>query len=90
MMMEQQLMWNADLKVDVLRYWSDLNTYWAKKKLPPCTCADHDGGFMALEKWNPYFKDGEPCSIKLYQEWKEEKQLEHADPDGDPANMGGR
>lgn len=73
MMGEQQLLWSDQLYTDILDYWVNLNRYWKEKKIPPCTCADHDGGFMALEKWNPYFKDGEPCSIKLYQAWKKEK-----------------
>lgn len=70
-MEEQQLMWDETLEKDVLDYWTTLNQYWVDKKLPPCTCADHEGGFMAREKFNPFFKYNEPCSLQYYQEWKE-------------------
>lgn len=71
MMMEQQLMWTPELEAEVVAYWTTLNKYWADKKMPPCTCADHEGGFMAKEKFNPFFYEGEPCSIWLYRKFKE-------------------
>lgn len=69
-MAEQVLIWDAQLGFDVAKYWDTLNKYWKERKLPDCTCADNEGGFMASEKWNPYFYDGEPCSLKYYKEWK--------------------
>lgn len=69
-MMEHQLLWSKELEKEVLDYWTSLNKYWAEKKLPPCTCADHEGGFMANEKYNPYFYEGSPCSLDWYNEWK--------------------
>lgn len=70
MMDEQQLMWNPELEKDVVGYWRTLNGYWKAKKLPKCTCADFEGGFMAKPDYNPYYYEGEPCSIKLYENWK--------------------
>lgn len=69
-MAEVQYLWDDKLEKDVVDYWTSLNKHWSDHTLPSCTCADHENGFMAKEKWNPYFKDGEPCSIKVYQEWK--------------------
>lgn len=73
-MKEQQIFWNDQLEQDVKSYWTTLNSNWEKKVFPPCTCADHENGFMAKEKWNPYYYDGEPCSIKLYEKFKKEKE----------------
>jgi hypothetical protein len=78
MMMEQQLMWTPDLEKDVVGYWRTLNGYWKAKKIPACTCADYEGGFMAGPKYNPFYYDGEPCSLKYYKLWKE-KQRENDD-----------
>lgn len=69
-MNENQVLWDAQLEADVMDYWVALNGYWKERKLPDCTCADHEGGFMAKEKFNPYFYEGEPCSLKYYSEWK--------------------
>lgn len=69
---ENQLLWDEQLEDDIVNYWEKLNSYWADKKIPPCTCADHEGGFLAKELYNPYFYEGEPCSIKLYKDWKEQ------------------
>lgn len=69
-MKEQQLLWSPELESEVLNYWSELNEYWEQKKLPKCTCADHEGGFLAKEKWNPFYYKDEPCSLDWYQEWK--------------------
>lgn len=75
MMMEQQLMWSASLAREVITYWNKINELWRLKKIPPCACADHEGGFMAQEKFNPFFYDGEPCSIKYYNKCKKEGLL---------------
>jgi hypothetical protein len=72
MMGEQQLLWSDELSSEINEYWTALNAYWDNKKIPPCTCADYENGFMAKEKFNPYFYDGEPCSLAWYQKFKEE------------------
>jgi len=69
---EKQLLWDAQLESDVLSYWDSLNEHWKNKTLPKCTCADQENGFLANEKYNPYFYEGEPCSLKYYQKWKKE------------------
>jgi hypothetical protein len=75
---EQQLLWSPELEKEVYSYWSTLNGYWAAKKIPACTCAKFEinkktgGGFMADPKYNPYYYQGEPCSITWYKKWKEE------------------
>ena len=69
-MEEQQLLWTPELETEVTDYWKRLNRFWKEKQIPPCTCADHENGFLASEKYNPYFYDGEPCSIKLYERFK--------------------
>ena len=74
MMMEQELVWTPELESDVLSYWNSLNNHWKKKTLPKCTCADHEGGFMAKEQYNGYFYEGEPCSLEWYKKFKEEKK----------------
>ena len=77
MMMEQQLMWDAQLEKDVVSYWKTLNGYWKKQTMPKCTCADYEGGFMAKELYNGYFFQGEPCSLAYYNKCKEEGLLKH-------------
>jgi hypothetical protein len=78
MMMEQQLMWTPDLEKDVVGYWKTLNGYWKNKKIPKCTCADFEGGFMAKEQYNGYYYNGEPCSLEYYQLFKEGKLVKEA------------
>lgn len=74
MMMEQQLFWSDELEKEVLAYWRILQEWWKQypitKKLPPCTCADHEGGFLAREKFNPFYYEDEPCSLAWYKQWK--------------------
>lgn len=74
---EKQLTWDDQLEAEVLGYWEALNKWWVSYKergeLPNCTCADHENGFLAREAYNPYFKDGEPCSLKYFKEWQKEK-----------------
>jgi len=72
-MSEEQLLWTADLEKDVVGYWSTINGYWKAKTIPKCTCADYEGGFMSREQYNPYFYNGEPCSMEWYKKFKEEQ-----------------
>jgi hypothetical protein len=72
-MSENQILYTPELEQEVLTYWISLNEHWAERKLPPCSCADHEGRFMSKEKFNPYFFNGEPCSIELYNKFKKEK-----------------
>lgn len=65
-MTEQQLTWTEGLEKDVVEYWSTLNGYWKNKKLPECTCDKYEGGFMAKERYNPFYYDGEPCSLAWF------------------------
>lgn len=71
MMGEQQLLWSEGLEKDVVGYWRTLNGYWKKKLVPKCTCADYENGFMAKDKFNPFYYDGEPCSTKWLAKHKE-------------------
>jgi hypothetical protein len=72
-MVEEQLMWTPDLEKDVVGYWRTLNGYWESKKLPRCTCADYEGGFLAKEAYNGFYYNGEPCSLEYYKLFKEGK-----------------
>jgi hypothetical protein len=77
-MKDQQLLWSAGLEKIVFQYWSTLNSYWKNKQIPKCTCADYEindrtgVGFMASESYNPYFYDGEPCSLQYLKKCKQE------------------
>lgn len=75
---ENQILWDVQLENDVKLYWDTLNGYWKENKLPSCSCHLHEGGFMAKEKFNPYFYDGEPCSLELYKKWKAKQVKEKA------------
>lgn len=63
---EKQVLWTPQLEKEVLDYWQELGLAWEKYQndgtLPPCTCADHEGGFMSKPQYNPFFYEGEPCS----------------------------
>lgn len=77
-MHEQQLLWSPQLEKEVYHYWSTINKYWKAKKLPKCTCLDHDGGFMGKKSakgkfYNDYFYKDEPCSLEWYQLWKDKQ-----------------
>lgn len=74
-MEEEQLLWTPALESDVVAYWKSLNTHWKAKTLPACTCADHENGFMAQAKYNPYYYHGQPCSIDWYAKFKSEGVL---------------
>jgi hypothetical protein len=76
MMSEEQLLWDKNIENDVVDYWTELEQYWQERKLPPCMCHVHDDGFMARDRYNPYFYNGEPCSIEWYQKWKAEQQAQ--------------
>ena len=78
-MSEDQLLWSPELEKEVVGYWRTLNGYWQKKSLPKCTCADHEGGFMAKRTkagkvYNDFFYNGEPCSLVWYEQWKNNKE----------------
>lgn len=73
-MTEEQLLWSSKLEKEIVGYWSTLNGYWKAKTIPACTCADYENGFMAKEAYNPYWFDGEPCSLVVLAKWKKEKQ----------------
>jgi len=64
---ENQILYGPLLETEILDYWNTLNDYWNAQKIPPCTCDKHEGGFMAREQFNPYYFDGEPCSLKLLE-----------------------
>lgn len=74
-MSEQQLLWSDDLAKEVIDYWLELNDWWLKKKIPPCTCADHENGFLAKEAYNDFYYEDEPCSLKWYEKCKSEGLL---------------
>lgn len=75
-MHEVQLLWTPELEEEVKSYWAELNSYWAKRTLPKCTCLEHDGGFMGRKSakgkvYNDFFYEDEPCSLKWMQLTKE-------------------
>lgn len=70
---EQQVMWSPELEKDVVGYWRTLNGYYQRKQVPNCTCDKYENGFLARPTYNPYFYEGEPCSLKWYLKWKEGK-----------------
>ena len=77
-MSEDVLEWSSELEKEVVGYWRTLNGYWKNKTLPKCTCADHEGGFMAKRTkmgkvYNDFYYNDEPCSIDWYNKFKEEK-----------------
>lgn len=74
MLMEQQLLWSPELEKEVVGYWRTLNGYWESKKIPKCTCDKFEGGFLAREKYNPYFYQDEPCSLAWYELCKAENK----------------
>lgn len=80
-MSEMQLLWSPALEKQVFEYWSTLNGYWKAHQIPKCTCADYEinsktgVGFMADERYNPYFYEGEPCSLRWFEKCKKEGLL---------------
>lgn len=82
-MQEKQLIWSDQLEKDIVDYWTTLNKYWEEKKMPPCTCLEHDGGFMGRRSakskvYNDFFWEDEPCSLKWYEKCKAEGKLKEA------------
>lgn len=76
-MHEQQLLWSPQLEKEVVGYWTALNKLWADKKLPPCTCLRHDGGFLGKRSakgkiYNDYFYKDTPCSMEWLELTKKE------------------
>lgn len=76
-MAETLLLWSDELEKEVVNYWEQLNAAWKAYndtgKLPNCTCADHENGFLAKEAYNGYFYNGQPCSIEYFNEWEKKK-----------------
>lgn len=68
---EFQVMWNKELAMAVHQYWSTLNGYWEKNKMPNCTCADYEGGFTAKPQYNDYYYNDQPCSLEWFNLWRE-------------------
>lgn len=81
---ESQLFWSAQLEKEVVDYWTSLNAHWSASTLPRCTCADRENGFMAKEAFNPYFYDGEPCSLAWYKLWKDIDERKRDDIEQNP------
>lgn len=81
-MSEIQLLWTPALEKIIYEYWATLNGYWNNKQLPKCTCGDYEInqktgiGFMADERYNPYYYEGEPCSLKWLLKCKAEGLVE--------------
>lgn len=74
---EKQLIWSPELEKEVVDYWTTLNRYWKERKMPPCTCTEHDGGFMGKRSakgkvYNPFFYNNQPCSLEWYSLNKKE------------------
>ena len=79
-MSEDQLIWSDELSREVNAYWVELNAYWNNKKLPSCTCAEQEQGFMgkrtkAGKVYNDFFYNDEPCSLDWYKLSKEKGLL---------------
>ena len=73
---ENQLFYTPVLEEIIVTYWDELNDWWNRYQLdgqlPPCTCHVYENGFMAKEKFNPYFYKGEPCSLAWHEKWKKD------------------
>lgn len=63
---ENEVLWSPELEKEVVEYWRTLNGYWKRVALPKCTCHVYEGGFLAREAFNPYFYNGQPCSIDWF------------------------
>lgn len=71
-MLEHQILWDLQLELDVVNFWTTLNEWWSIRKIPPCTCHEQENGFLAREAYNPYFYNGEPCSLEYFNLNKKE------------------
>jgi hypothetical protein len=79
-MREHQLMWSDELAGQIVDYWHALNGYWEMKVLPPCTCLEHDGGFLGKRSkkgkiYNPYFYNATPCSLEWVSQFEAVKEF---------------
>lgn len=75
-MKEHDLHWSPELENEVKDYWTTLNKAWEEKRLPACTCLEHDGGFLgkrtkAGKVYNDFYYQDKPCSL----EWAKLQQL---------------
>lgn len=84
---QEKLLWNPGLEKEVTQYWKSLEGYWVNKTIPRCTCdetsRDPDQkptknnplglGWAATEKYNDFYYEGEPCSLKWYEMWRDNK-----------------
>lgn len=73
---EKGIDWTPELKEEVEDYWQTLNKYWKNNKMPQCTCAEKDGGFMGKRSkkgkiYNDFFYNDEPCSMEWMKLTKE-------------------
>jgi hypothetical protein len=77
-MAEQELLWTPALRREVEGYWMELNDallkYTNTGELPECTCHVHENGFLANEKYNPFYFNGQPCSVDWYDLWDKENK----------------
>jgi hypothetical protein len=81
---ETQLLWSDELEKEVVGYWTTLNKWWKERKMPPCTCLEHDGGFMGKKSakgkfYNDYFYQDEPCSLDWFNKMKDEGRIKAYD-----------
>jgi len=79
-MREQQIFWSPQLEQEIVGYWKTLQTHWDNKTLPPCTCLEHDGGFMGRRSkkgkvYNPYFHNDVPCSTAWASQFEKVKEF---------------
>lgn len=77
---EDQLLWDEKLEKDVVEYWTTLNKWWEARKMPPCTCLEHDGGFMGRRSkkgkvYCDYYWNDECCNLEWYNKCKEEGRI---------------
>lgn len=74
-MAEDVLMWSDELEAEIMGFWQTLNKYWTERKMPACTCADHEGGFMSRAQYNPFYFNEQPCSLDWFRKWKSEQEV---------------
>jgi hypothetical protein len=66
-MAEHQVLYTPALEKEVVGYWRTLNGYWRKQVVPDCTCDKYENGFLAREAFNPFWYQGQPCSLKWFK-----------------------
>jgi hypothetical protein len=57
---ENQILWSEELEQEVVNYWTTLNKYWTDKRMPPCSCADREGGSWRKRSSTPISLMGSP------------------------------